>query len=687
MSDQWTWADTLPSGGGESGLLAERARRLKPGEILCGGWLGGQLSLMEDGMTGRLPEYSVFFHRERDGWLDPTVRDGWEEVPYWLRGAYPLGVLTRNRPLLEKATAYIESAIGHQHPDGWFGPDYLKSYGEADGMPVPDIFPHMIFLWAVIFHYEYTRDSRVLPFMERFFRFCRAIPDACFLPKMNGRIRWEGIRGGDMLPVLYWLYDRTGEPWLLELAERFYRGIWRSHSRYVAHHAVDFAQRFAYDALYFRQSKNREDWRRSERYYQEFQEAWGRLPGGIFAADEQIREGCTDPRQAYEPCGMVELAKNFYDLARISGDGRYFDRTEAVMLNHFPASFSPDYRQVHYLTAPNAPKQSNYYHHPTCNGGGTQRRSFQIFTPNNRCCGHNTGMGWTWYGMNLWQKTADHGLAACLYADCRVETEIDGESVQIRERTDYPFSGTVKITVEQGPKKRMPLYFRVPEWCRKLSLQINSRELRPVFQSGGFLKLERIWQAGDAVEIRLSMAIARESWSNGSLSIRRGPLYYSLKIGEDWRVVEDAGQYRHPTPHLWENYEVWPSTPWNVGLYSPDGRESAVSVRVREVKETVAPQPWTLQEAPVVLEARVRQIPNWGLQDDTAAPLQPSPVFSGEETAAAQLIPLGCARLRISCFPIVSGDPRFPQWRSQPGSVPPEDRPQKYPDPYLTPSE
>jgi len=71
-------------------------------------------------------------------------------------------------------------------------------------------------------------------------------------------------------------------------------------------------------------------------------DAWGQQPGGIQAADEQIREGKTDPRQGFETCAIVELAKSFHILSEITGDAIYADRCEDILFNSFPAAQTPD---------------------------------------------------------------------------------------------------------------------------------------------------------------------------------------------------------------------------------------------------------------------------------------------------------------------------------------------------------
>ena len=93
---------------------------------------------------------------------------------------------------------------------------------------------------AMILYYEKTGDRRVLDTMEGFFGFCRNIPEQAFLPARTDRLRWQKVRGGDMLTPLYWYYRQTKEAWVLELAERFYSKIWASSMEYIAHHAVDF---------------------------------------------------------------------------------------------------------------------------------------------------------------------------------------------------------------------------------------------------------------------------------------------------------------------------------------------------------------------------------------------------------------------------------------------------------------
>ena len=65
-----------------------------------------------------------------------------------------------------------------------------------------------------------------------------------------------------------------------------------------------------------------------------------------------------------------------------------------------------------------------------------------------------------------------------------------------------------------------------------------------------------------------------------------------------------------------------------------------------------------------------------------AGELQPSPAYTDEPVETVELIPLGCARLRISCFPTVSDSPDSVKWTKTPAHVEIENRAKDYPNPY-----
>ena len=642
-------------------LLPSPFTKLPLGQVQPKGWLKHQLDLMADGMTGRLTEISTFLD-PTNGWFGGE-NPGWEEQPYWFRGFYDLAVLTGDQRLLAEAKRWIDAVIDSQDADGYFGAKANKRLEGKNGQVCADLWPHMIMLDTIISHYEHTQDARVIPFLTRFFAFCRDLPDEQFLPVItdygqefgNWQVPWQTRRAGDFLPQIYWLYNQTGDGWLLDLAAKVFQRILPADDEWLDHHNVNFAQRFRYAGNFYAQSKAQ--WRldQTEYWYRQHTITWGQQPRGIFGADENIRPGAVDPRQGFETCGITEFAKSFYILGRVTGDTLWADRAEDILLNHFPVASTPDLKGLHYLTASNQPQLDASEQHEYQNKG----RMVNYSPHDYRCCQHNVAMGWPYYAENLWQASADDGLVAWLYAASSVTARVgqSGASVTIDEETNYPFSGRVTLKVTQAAGETFPLYLRVPGWCTSLDVKVNGEQvdLRGLLDPGGFIRIERAWQTGDVVTLDMEMQITISEWPRtGSVSVNRGPLTYSLKIGEQWRRCGGSDR--------WSEWEVLPTSAWNYGLLI-DRENPQTSLRVARVDETIADHPWTLDAAPIEIKARGKRIPQWGLENETVQQLRPSPVKSSEPEEEITLIPLGCARLRIACFPTIGEGPLAWEWK------------------------
>ncbi len=625
--------------------------KLPLGAIKPKGWLKNQLDFMADGMTGRLHELSGFL-QEDNGWFG-TEEQGWEEQPYWLRGFHDLAVLTGRTDLYQEASHWIETVLNSQNESGYFGAPVHKDVPGQGGLRTCDLWPHMIMLDALRHHWEYTEDQRVEKLMTRFFEFCANIPNAVFIPHrhdfFDGKVHVQANRAGDMIPHLYWLFNRTGDSKLLQLAERFYQRIRPPTTEWLDHHIVNFTQRFAYPAIYYQQTGQQWHLKQTEYWYRQHLDTWGQQPGGIFGADERIAPGGgrVDPRQGFETCGFTEFAKNFYMLGRITGDPIYADRCEELILNHFPASQTPELKGLHYLTASNCPQLDYSSRHDFWNERGQNFNPQLFYSPHQyRCCQHNVAMGWPWYVQNMWQASADNGLATWLYGPSEVTAKVGQEQRPITIETDtgYPFETRVRMNIHMETATAFPLYLRVPRWCRNFRVWLNDTAVDNVQpEPGGFVRIQREWTSGDTVDIEMPAEIGLTEWPrNGSMTVNRGPLSYSVYIEENWQKCGgDAA---------WPEWEVLPASPWNYGL-SIDRENPSESIDVVENDEIPA-QPWTPEGAPIRLRAKGRRIWNWTLQENQmVAPVPESPVHTDEPLESIDLIPMGCARLRLSCLP------------------------------------
>jgi hypothetical protein len=639
-------------------LLLSPLVKLPIGSITPRGWLLGQLEREASGMFGRLPEISPFLKKEGNSWLSPDGEghSPWEEVPYWLKGFGDLAYVLKDEALLAEARLWIDAILSSQDERGWFGP--------RRNLRHHDIWPNMIALNCLQSFYEATGDARVLPFMTRYFRFLHDMPREHLLPGS-----WQKIRGGDNLESIYWLYNRTGDAFLLDLAEANHARTADWAGSIASWHGVNICQCFREPGEYYLQAKDSSLLNAVTRNYDEVMSLYGQVPGGMFGADENCRRGYYGPRQAAEACSMVEFMHSFEMLIKITGlcSSEWGDRCEEVAFNSLPAALTPDLKALHYLTAPNM---------VLCDGEnkapGLQNRGCMLaFTPHRyRCCQHNVSHGWPYFAEELWLATEKGGLCASLYAPCEVTARVgDGTEVTIREETDYPFGETIRFTLSLEKETAFPLYLRVPGWSRSMGLSINNSPAKLRRTSPGYLILDRTWKDGDSVEFVLPMEVETREWGgNGScLSVRRGPLWYALKIGEDWRKYSGDEEWKnHEKADVkataeWPAWEVYPSTPWNYGL-ELDGKNPARSFEVVRRDRKVGEQPFVPDGSPVELRVRARRIPRWKMEYGLVGAMQPGPVRSDEAEETITLIPMGCARLRITAFPVIGHGPGAREW-------------------------
>src|SRR5271157_4087761 len=242
-----------------------------------------------------------------------------------------------------------------------------------------------------------------------------------------------------------------------------------------------------------------------------------------------------------------------------------------------------------------------------------------------RCCQHNVAHGWPYYAEELWLATPDGGLCASLYAASEVAAKVGtGAQVTIAEETGYPFDDQVSFKLSCVQPVKFPLYLRLPRWCSSAALEVNGQPASFEAKPLAYAVLERTWQDGDRVSLRLPMRVAIRRWeqNNHAASVDYGPLTFSLKLGERYS--------RYGGSAAWPETEVFPTSPWNYGLVLDD-QEPARSFEVVRNAAPAASNPFTTQGAPLELRARARKIPAWKQDaNGLVGKLQPSPVKSSE---------------------------------------------------------
>lgn len=625
-------------------LMPQQFIKLPAGSIKPGGWLLTQLQLQKDGLNGHLGEISAWLQKEDNAWLKSGGKWGWEEVPYWLRGYAGLSYLFEDKNMLDEAKIWIEAILNSQREDGNFGP-----YTEVNGSQ--DFWPNMIALWILQSYYEYTGDKRVVDFMTRYFHFQLTVPDEHFLKSY-----WENSRGGDNLWSVVWLYNRTGDRKLLELAEKIHRNTanWCKATELPNWHNVNVAQGCREPATYYLFAGDKKLLEASYNVQSLVRRAFGQVPGGMFGADENARIGFFDPRQGTETCGFAEQMASDEIMLLITGDPYWAENCEDIAFNSYPAAFMPDYKSLRYITASNMVMSDSENHKPGIDNAGP----FLAMNPfSSRCCQHNHGFAWPYYAEHLILATPDNGAAAVLFNTCDASIKVaDGKEIVIRETTDYPFDTRIGFVMEmKDDGVNFPFYIRIPKWTRNATVKVNGQDMDEDLQAGKYLCIDREWKNGDRVEVHFPMEVSVRTWqvNKNSVSVDYGPLTLSLRITEKYveknsaeTAILDSQWQQGADASRWPSYEIYPESPWNYAL-------QVGSVKLKERRKLQPGRnPFTQSDVPLVFEAQGRQVPDWKIDEYKLCGVLPyEDVAKSDTCETLELIPMGAARLRISAFP------------------------------------
>lgn len=624
--------------------------KLPVGDIKPEGWLKKYLELQRDGLTGKLGEISAWLEKKDNAWLLSGGQHGWEEVPYWLKGYGNLAYILEDSAMIAETKTWIEAVFASRQPDGFFGPVNEKTHGR-------ELWGNMVMLWCLQSYYEYSEDQRVLDLMTDYFKWQLTVPDENFLEDY-----WENSRGGDNLYSVYWLYNRTGDKFLLELAEKIHRNTanWMDDSTLPNWHNVNIAQCYREPATFYMLSGDSAHLKASYRVHHLVRRVFGQVPGGMFGSDENARLAYIDPRQGTETCGFVEQMASDELMLRMTGDPFWAEHCEDVAFNSYPAAVMPDFRALRYITCPNMVISDSKDHRPGIDNGGP----FLAMNPfSSRCCQHNHAQGWPYYIENLVYATPDNGVAAVIYGACtaRVKVGKEGKEIVLKESTHYPFEEKISFTVQTDSDVKFPLYLRIPSWCKEASLQLNGALVESKLVAGQYAKLDATWKNGDVVTLQLPMNLSVRRWqtNQNSASVNLGPLTFSLLIDEGYKMVNseqtaiwDSKWQKNADVEAWPTYEIYPNSPWNYAL-KLDERPLEQQFVVEWKEWPQDDFPFTVKSVPLSIKTQGRRVPSWGIDRYGLCGVLPEPDAPKSEVLEdITLIPMGAARLRISAFPV-----------------------------------
>ncbi|MHB8952112.1 MAG: glycoside hydrolase family 127 protein [Pirellulaceae bacterium] len=647
---------------------------LPPGAVEPAGWLRDWAMTARNGYTGHMNELDAAF---RQAWAADYRMTG-DQLSYWDQGAWPyegggywlegmirLGYCLHDDFLLHKAKERLDVVVNNMNEKSilfmwWLNKDNLADKeavsrdngGEAQQWPA---WANGLLGRALTAYYAGSRDTRVLRTLEMAYS-----NDPDFLPMgwspsnlwpAFETYTWTGNRAiGEALTELFAEHEIETPDKKVRLYESWYNRMPDETLPWFRQpdHGVHFNEGTTPWAVGYLWTGQPAYLQAPCRWYEIIERRDdGMQPHGVPVSDEN--SGPTGSLRGTETCNVAGYIWSQITLLRVGGQALMGDRVERAFFNAAPAVVSRDFKSHVYHQSPNRitpnlpdghPFRYETTHWPLCCSAALNR-----FLPN--------------YIAHMWMATYDNGLAATHYGPCNVSALVaDHIPVELECRTDYPFDDSIAITVRPARAATFPLSVRIPGWCARPEITVNGARVEPTLNASGFVRIERLWKAGDRIHLRFPMTIrVKTGHDNGApdtpyATVSYGPLLFALAIPDtlDANTLDDTFE-------------------WNYALdVHGEPLESTMTV-----ERTPMPDQWSWQlDAPLKLRVHAQRF-DWepvsrqafsmavAGDEEEASPFHPESISTHLPAQAVtasgaseeiQLVPYGCTKFRISMFPV-----------------------------------
>jgi DUF1680 family protein len=240
-----------------------------------------------------------------------------------------------------------------------------------------------------------------------------------------------------------------------------------------------------------------------------------------------------------ETCAAIGNLLWNWRMLQVTGESRFADILELTLFNSVLAGISLDGTRFFYT---NTLRNLHPMAIADLRWPRSRQKNLDCF-----CCPPNVVRTVAEVTQYAYGRAGD-GVAVLLYGSNRLETTLaDGSTIALKQETDYPWDGRVKITIERAPTREMSIKLRIPQWCKGASVRVNGKPIGDAPKSATFCDVSRTWSARDVIELDMSMpprlveANPFVEEARNQAVVVRGPIVYCLEsvdLPKDVRVTD-----------------------------------------------------------------------------------------------------------------------------------------------------
>ena len=246
----------------------------------------------------------------------------------------------------------------------------------------------------------------------------------------------------------------------------------------------------------------------------------------------ELASSLTTTRDHFEtPCCFYSHAKLARYLMSFTGEPRYGDGLERVLLNTILGALDPD-------------DDGGYFYYSDYQGHA-QKSYYKRKWP---CCAGTLLQSVADYPLNLYFQDAE-GIYVNLYAASEVSWHSGGTAVKLTQDTAYPESERILLRVEPEQPAEFAVSLRIPGWLdQPARLSVNGKAVDAA--RGTFATLRRRWRRGDVVELTLPFSfrsVPIDEQNRNTFAVMRGPVMLTaVNPPEELTASGDIGSRMTP---------------------------------------------------------------------------------------------------------------------------------------------
>jgi uncharacterized protein len=455
-----------------------------------------------------------------------------------------------DQPELRKTTdAMIRDIVAIQEPSG-----YLNTYYNDDHKPLRMQYDtqttgHELYcighmLQGAIAYYRATGDPTLMNAGMRFV-------DDFLIPNYGPGPNQKGIVSGhpEIEMALIELSRTTGNPKYIELAGYIlhgdsriplkpqqivymYCGIPFPQRTKLEGHAVRCMYACCGATDYYLETGDQAYWKTLNVLWDDLNAHQLYVNGGVGAraAGEAFGDAYELPNaQAYgESCAAIGNMMWNWRMLAASGDAKFTDVIERALYNGINSGMSLDGTTYCYRN-PLAfdPSGESRDRHLV---DGKIRNAWYDTT----CCPPNLERTFASLSGYFYSTSAD-GVYVHLYDNSEMNWHLqDGSALKVQQKTNYPWSGDVKIAVSPATPSEFTVYVRIPGWSVNNTVKVNGKEVAGA-KRGEYLAIKRRWAANDTIDLSFDMtthllkANPAVTEDRGRVAFQRGPVVFCME--------------------------------------------------------------------------------------------------------------------------------------------------------------